>query len=350
MSLPYITAIVTAYDRKQYIRQALDSIYRQTLDKDKFEVIVVANYEDINYDKLKYNWIYTKDPRLGTKIVLGSKEAKGEVISLLEDDDYWLKDKLKFVYNKFKEYNLDYLRHQVLITDENLKPLDKNYQPRNSIFFDRIFYSKKINKKLINLMFIVWNNSSINIKKDIIEFISNKLKCLKMYETDKLINISSLIFGNKILFSSKRLSLYRMHNSSSTILKDWSNYYDNNRKNIRYKLLLAIDTLIMYRIVKSYMEQKLKNNWNLESYKNRVYDSYYKYKFRKDNEDFRELKHYAVKQILNNFLKIHDYDFFEYLKVLKIPICDLFSIKSELNINCPYFNNPIYLIKNLIRL
>jgi cellulose synthase/poly-beta-1,6-N-acetylglucosamine synthase-like glycosyltransferase len=46
---PYISVIVTAYNRRKYLSFALRSLEAQTLPRDRFEVIVVKNFEDKGY-------------------------------------------------------------------------------------------------------------------------------------------------------------------------------------------------------------------------------------------------------------------------------------------------------------
>ncbi|MGC9113386.1 glycosyltransferase family A protein [Acidilobus sp.] len=48
----FISVIVTAYNRKQYLPYALRSLESQSLSKDRFEVIVVKNFEDKESDKI----------------------------------------------------------------------------------------------------------------------------------------------------------------------------------------------------------------------------------------------------------------------------------------------------------
>ena len=40
---PEISVIICSYNRARYIREALESLYRQDISKDFFEVIVVDN-------------------------------------------------------------------------------------------------------------------------------------------------------------------------------------------------------------------------------------------------------------------------------------------------------------------
>jgi len=49
---PYISVIVTAYNRRRYLPFALKSLEAQTLPKDKFEVIVVKNFDDKESDNI----------------------------------------------------------------------------------------------------------------------------------------------------------------------------------------------------------------------------------------------------------------------------------------------------------
>jgi glycosyltransferase involved in cell wall biosynthesis len=42
---PYISVIVTAYNRRKYLPFALTSLEAQTLPRGRFEVIVVKNFE-----------------------------------------------------------------------------------------------------------------------------------------------------------------------------------------------------------------------------------------------------------------------------------------------------------------
>jgi Glycosyl transferase family 2. len=49
---PYISVIVTAYNRRRYLPFALRSLEAQTLPRDRFEVIVVKNFDDKESDDI----------------------------------------------------------------------------------------------------------------------------------------------------------------------------------------------------------------------------------------------------------------------------------------------------------
>lgn len=41
--LPIISVIITLYNRTQFVREAIESVIKQTLNKDLYEIILVSN-------------------------------------------------------------------------------------------------------------------------------------------------------------------------------------------------------------------------------------------------------------------------------------------------------------------
>ena len=104
-NVPLVSVIVTTYNRKEYLKETLDSILNQTF-KDS-ELIVVDNFS--NYDfipfikSFKDNRIrYFQNENNGIIAVnrnFGIKKAKGKYIAFCDDDDLWMKEKLEKVVN-----------------------------------------------------------------------------------------------------------------------------------------------------------------------------------------------------------------------------------------------------------
>jgi Glycosyl transferase family 2. len=42
----FISVIITAYNRKEFLLDAIKSALKQTLPKDKYEIIVIKNFKD----------------------------------------------------------------------------------------------------------------------------------------------------------------------------------------------------------------------------------------------------------------------------------------------------------------
>ena len=84
-NLPYISVIITAYNRKEFLLNAIKSAVNQTLDKKYYEIIAIKNYKDDtigNYiQDNKIISIITNTKSLGGKLVEALNIAKGNVIA-----------------------------------------------------------------------------------------------------------------------------------------------------------------------------------------------------------------------------------------------------------------------------
>ncbi len=49
---PFISVIITAYNRREFLKHAVRSVLNQTLDKGLYEIIVVKNFKDPEVDRL----------------------------------------------------------------------------------------------------------------------------------------------------------------------------------------------------------------------------------------------------------------------------------------------------------
>lgn len=115
-----VTVIIPTYKRAENIEKAINSILNQTY-KD-FEIIVVDdNDSDTKYrldmiktmqqykDNKKIKYIkHEKNKNGAAARNTGIMEAKGEYVTFLDDDDYFMPDRLKILVNtleKEKEYN-----------------------------------------------------------------------------------------------------------------------------------------------------------------------------------------------------------------------------------------------------
>ncbi|MCK9573928.1 MAG: glycosyltransferase family 2 protein [Candidatus Omnitrophica bacterium] len=112
---PFFSIIIPTYNRKQFLKIALDSVIAQTFDD--YEIIVVddgstdetremfegqAPWTQARGEKVKYIYQENKGPAAARNA--GIKQAKGEFICLLDSDDRFREDKLKIAYEYIKKY------------------------------------------------------------------------------------------------------------------------------------------------------------------------------------------------------------------------------------------------------
>jgi len=227
---PYISVIVTAYNRRKYLPFALRSLEAQTLPRDRFEVIVVKNFEDRESDYIisRNGWksVYEDSTYHGRKIFVGLEESKGDVIAFLEDDDMYVSNRLEEVYKAFKSYDrLVYFHNSQAIIDGNGNllekpplPTSKNLIGGSTIVIDINELQRLAKRYKIDAVDLVlrlrahadFNSSSESIKRSALEANAHLLKEAPI-GIDLFIFASSLRAGGLMYFTDERLTLYRVH-------------------------------------------------------------------------------------------------------------------------------------------
>jgi len=236
---PYISVIVTAYNRRRYLSFALRSLEAQTLPRDKFEVIVVKNFEDKESDSIisRNGWksVYEDSTYHGRKVLVGLEESKGDVITVLEDDDMYVNNRLEEVYKAFTSYDrLVYFHNSWAIIDENGNVLERpppsRFISKNLVGGSPIVIdvdklrglAKRYNVSVADLVLKVRagadiNNGSVAVRRHIVESHAQLLKRLPS-SIDNFVFASSLRAGGLMYFTDEKLTLYRVHG------ENWSYY------------------------------------------------------------------------------------------------------------------------------
>ena len=217
-----LSVIIIAYDRREFVLSALESVERQTLGKDKFEIVLVKNFLDqktdsfCNEHKIKVLNTDAKVPS-GNYINLGLAESEGDIICILDDDDLFVESKLKKVYelfklyhelayyhNAFREFNGNTYVAKSGIQNERIKIVNLN---EGAKIFTKLKLSKSIDARGDV------NNSSICIRR------SYFLKLKEVLDNSRSVDIAlfsaSLDSGKTIIFDNNKLTLVRTHPSFS---------------------------------------------------------------------------------------------------------------------------------------
>ncbi len=231
MGQPYISVIVTAYNRRRYLSFALRSLEAQTLPRDRFEVIVVKNFDDKESDNIisRNGWkdVYEDGTYHGRKILVGLEESRGEVITFLEDDDVYVSNRLEEVYKAFKSYDrLVYFHNSQTIIDENGNllerpplPTSKNLVGGNTVIVDvdkLHVFAKKYSMSVADLVLLTVRtladtySSSLAARRSALEVNAHLLKELPT-SIDFFVFASSVKAGGLMYFTDEKLTLYRVH-------------------------------------------------------------------------------------------------------------------------------------------
>ncbi|MGC9126572.1 MAG: glycosyltransferase, partial [Thermoplasmata archaeon] len=49
---PYISVIITAHNRKEFLKEAIQSALNQTLERSNYEILVIKNFKDEEIDRI----------------------------------------------------------------------------------------------------------------------------------------------------------------------------------------------------------------------------------------------------------------------------------------------------------
>jgi|GEM_PF-734287 len=230
-----ISVVIIAYNRKEFLKNAIRSVYTQLLDKGLYEVVVVKSFEDKDIDdyiaKLGYKNIIYDTPSYGERLSVGIEESKGEILAFLEDDDEFKPNKLSKIYKAFStQKEVSYFHdtreyiYKEKIVDINTNDLKINgiiryleeITPHEDVLIDA--FDEKMKNFLINYHGIVATVSLMAVRRSCIE---SKLTLLKQINTsvEGFIPAFAAECG-KLFHTADRLTRYRIHNENMSIALD----------------------------------------------------------------------------------------------------------------------------------
>ena len=208
MKTPLVSILIASYNKEKYLKRCLESCLKQTYKN--IEIIMVDNESSDNsyliaskYKKIKlfkkkrikkinkFNTFYQIDT-----YKYAFKKSKGTIITLLDSDDFYKKNKVKEIVNYFNKNN-----KKKVVFD---KPIIY-FNSKNKILSDD--YQKK--RKLIS-----WPKfpptSCISIKKDFFLKLYNELSVNKfnLLTIDFRIAVVSEIAMNDFNILNKHLTYY----------------------------------------------------------------------------------------------------------------------------------------------
>ncbi len=205
---PLISVVISVYDRKEYIDQAIDSVLNQTLNREKYEILIVTNIDIPSRNGITI--IKSVERWLGPKLYEGIAVAKGEIISLLEDDDIFMPNKLAVVAKMFRKYP------DVVYYHNGLTKIDKlgGYLGFNTDTPHRMISlnSRQMPKSEKLFWASEFNNSSISIKREVL--INSQLSKIK-FAVDTYNFSLSLASGKSLLIDPVALTKYRVTSPNS---------------------------------------------------------------------------------------------------------------------------------------
>lgn len=214
-----ISVIITAYNRREFLADAINSVLHQTLDGFPFEIVVISNFHvDVSrFDTSCEIRAVLMDGSIGEFLYKGLSTAKYDIVAFLDDDDTFDPGKLMRLMKIFSSnLGLCYYHNDMKYVDRSGYKI--NYarlvekRSRTLISEDLIFDAKS-NLSAIKAALGYrgdFNLSSMAIRRDCYLKYLLLLKQIKSNQ-DGFFFWMGLISMGQLMIDSKKLTNYRIH-------------------------------------------------------------------------------------------------------------------------------------------
>lgn len=214
---PFFSVVVLSFRHDEYLKDAIDSVFNQSISNELYEVIIVAKSNgpareilgEVKSSK-RINIINDDDFPQGKKISLALKVSRGEWVSIIEDDDIWLKERLSIlleIISKSKE-DLNFIHNSsyVIIGKEKEKLFEQT--PERQVKDTFTFSLDKFSHFGV-FSACDHNASSIIFKREAIIKNDSYIKCLEG-GIDTFLFVTCLLSGGVGMCTERRLTLFRI--------------------------------------------------------------------------------------------------------------------------------------------
>ena len=109
MSCPYVSVLIDTYNYGRFIEQAIESVLSQDYAMERVEILVVDDgstddtAERVKKYGAKIRYLRKENGGQASAFNLGFAESRGEIVAILDGDDWWAQGKLRTVLKALEE-------------------------------------------------------------------------------------------------------------------------------------------------------------------------------------------------------------------------------------------------------
>ncbi len=266
-----VSVLINNYNYGEFLKECIDSVLNQSYSNIEIVVyddgsrdnsqVLLKEYEDNITLIAKRN--YGKSPNVNqmNAIYKAFKEAKGDIVFLLDSDDYFKKDKVEKIVNVFEE-NTD-----IEIVQHPLEEVDRNGKSRNSIVpvLKKVSNHKEyiLTNKSISHLFVP--TSGLAFKKTFLDRVLplKEDNSIHLWADTRLMLLGAIT--TKIINLYEPLTCYRQHGNNNfggigdftthqKYLKELFEFYnkiaeENDLMTIEYTEQLFLESTIFFEMI-----------------------------------------------------------------------------------------------------
>lgn len=127
-----VSIIIDTYNYGRFVRQAVDSALAQDYPADQLEMVVVDDGSTDDTKALlapyagRIKYVLKANGGQAMAFNTGFEQSSGEVVMLLDSDDYWPPEKVRLVAEKFSDPEVGIVQHPLQDVDVQGRPLPTN--------------------------------------------------------------------------------------------------------------------------------------------------------------------------------------------------------------------------------
>ncbi len=222
-----ISVIIPDHNRKDYVKDAVNSVLNQTFDMRQVEILVIKNYKDEEIDGFlegnRVRSIFTEKKSLGEKLALGIEQSKGTFLAFLDDDDEFEDGKLVAVRDAFSDGSVAFYHNSINFVTEDGNIIGEGLSQNIPVTLIRNSLNFKSYFRLVKKYKLDWYMSSIAARKSIL---LPHIQFIRSIDTslDKTILFLCASSGDDLFFDSNTLTRYRVHRSKMNMITELEDY------------------------------------------------------------------------------------------------------------------------------
>jgi len=218
-----LSFIIPCFNSNRYIRECIDSLYKQDILEEYYEIVAVNDDSTDNTKEILLEYQYNhknfiiidheQNKGQGSARNTGLSFAKGDYIWYIDHDDYIQSNILSFLLHLLNENNLDLLQFNYTEVDEKgesikmIKTGNSEIDNISGIEFVNSLGSYFLNSYNMSVWARIYNRKFL---------VNNKFKFdkIRIFE-DLEYSLRTLLFADKIKLIENHLYYYRIHNAST---------------------------------------------------------------------------------------------------------------------------------------
>lgn len=290
MTDPIISIIVPSFNQGKYIEQTLKSIIDQDYSLKEIIVIDGGSTDDsvaiikAYSHEIKY-WVSEKDNGQTHAINKGLKIAKGQIITWLNSDDYFLPDTLRKVASIWKETQFDLLVGQCVFVDGNGSII--SYEPKSKLVNGNV-YLPFSSDCIINQPSSFFSANAVKLTGPLDESL--------FYSMDVDFWMKLSVRGGIFLECAHVFTAFRRHEEAKSSIGNIA-FLEDTLKSVFFQIQLKRESIKQYKLFYRLFFERLWTEYSLSHLTNKLFLSVFRNFIFSPLFAFRILFSYSKKKI-----------------------------------------------------